>query len=220
MIEISISSAGKPSEEMVILGNKYENNDEVIRFTIPENFDSYIKYVIAVIKQDTGDVTKILPVTDSSLYISSELTYLSGRWYLYLMCREHEVDLENPDIDISAKDGEHVFIADGFIGVVKDNGLDKNVIDNTPMDTNIKIVYDELVKLKDDLEDIVAGSVSWDQILNKPAEFPPTVHNHNDMYYTEEEIDKKFEDIPTEEIESISNEEIEALFRTRGWRLV
>lgn len=219
MIEIAISSDGKPSKDSIVLGNKYENNDEVIHFTIPEKFESYIKYVIAV-RKDIDTVTKIFPIIDSTLIVSSDLTYLSGMWYLYMMCREHELDFENLDIDISAKDGEHIFIADGFIGVVKGSKLDKGVIDNTPMDTNIKIVYDELVKLKDDLEDVVAGSVSWEQILNKPAEFPPTVHNHNDMYYTEEEIDKKFEDIPTDEIESISNEEIETLFRARGWRLV
>lgn len=219
MIDIIYSSDGEPSEKMVIIGNKYENNDETIHFILPQEFDSYSKYVIAVMKKDTGNVTKIFPVKDSSLIVSSELTHLAGRWYLYLMCRDHEIDVESEDIDISAKNGEHVFISDGFIGVVKDNYLDKEVIDNTPMDTNLQIVYDELVQLKKDLEDIVAGSISWDQILDKPSNFPPSSHNHDDLYYTESEIDKKFENISTDKIEGITNEEIESLFREKNWRL-
>lgn len=31
--------------------------------------------------------------------------------------------------------------------------------------------------------------VSWGNILNKPSTFPPSIHNHDDRYYTESEID-------------------------------
>lgn len=47
------------------------------------------------------------------------------------------------------------------------------------------------------------GSVSWDDIEDKPATFPPSAHNHDDRYYTEAEVDSLLsekanaDDIPT-----------------------
>lgn len=32
-------------------------------------------------------------------------------------------------------------------------------------------------------------TVAWDDILNKPTEFPPEAHNHDDRYYTRSEMD-------------------------------
>jgi len=33
------------------------------------------------------------------------------------------------------------------------------------------------------------GSVDWSDIQNKPSDYPPSSHNHDDRYYTESEID-------------------------------
>ena len=33
------------------------------------------------------------------------------------------------------------------------------------------------------------GSVDWSDIENKPSDYPPSTHNHDDRYYTESEID-------------------------------
>lgn len=33
------------------------------------------------------------------------------------------------------------------------------------------------------------GSVDWSDIQNKPSDYPPSTHNHDDRYYTESEID-------------------------------
>ena len=33
------------------------------------------------------------------------------------------------------------------------------------------------------------GSVDWSDIENKPSDYPPSTHNHDDRYYTETEID-------------------------------
>ena len=218
MIDVSIGTDGKPSSRCICLGNKYENNDEIVRFNIPDDYRGYAKYVIAV-HHGIKNVTKIFPVEDS-LAVSSGLTYLSGKWYLYLMCREDEIDYSSEDVDISARDGEHVFISDGIVGIVNESMIEKESVDNIPMDTNIRIVYDDLVRIKKELEGIVAGSVSWENILNKPENFPPEAHSHDDIYYTEAEIDQKIRDVSAGEVENITNEEIESLFRARGWRLV
>ena len=273
MIDIRIGLDGVPSERKITLGNKYENNDEIIHFNLPETFDSYNKYVIAVMRVNGINVTKVIPVFDALMYVSTELTYQQGNWYMYLMCKEHPVDLDVPDIDISAKDGEHVFISDGFIGIVNESKIDKNVIDNTPMDTNIKIIYEDLLKLKDQLWEIVVGRIKWDQITDKPETFPPAPHDHNDLYYTKTETDIKIPEVAAQSVipkikdevipevvpeivstvvpdvvnevvpevvndvvpdivtevvpqiavtqdDNITNEEIEALFREIGWRIL
>ena len=35
----------------------------------------------------------------------------------------------------------------------------------------------------------VGGSVDWSDIQNKPSDYPPSTHNHDDRYYTESEVD-------------------------------
>lgn len=65
MIELSIGLDGVVSEKKINIGNKYENNDEVINFTLPSEFGNYQKYIIAVIKQDDTKITKVLPVTNN-----------------------------------------------------------------------------------------------------------------------------------------------------------
>ena len=36
-----------------------------------------------------------------------------------------------------------------------------------------------------------AGAVAWKNVTDKPATFAPSAHNHNDLYYTESEVDGK-----------------------------
>lgn len=151
MIELSIGLDGVVSEKKINIGNKYENNDEIINFILPSEFDNYQKYIIAVIKQDDTKITKVLPVTNNQFKVSTSITYIAGAWSMYLMCRENEVDTEAEQVDISAKNGEHVFISNGFVGVVSNSLIDKELIDNIPLDTNLHIIYDSLVRLQEEL---------------------------------------------------------------------
>lgn len=157
MINITIGADGVPSQRKIVLGNRYENNDEQVVFTLPQDFDTYNKYVIAVIKINSENITRVLPVNNNTLVVSSSLTYYSGNWSLYLMARQTEIDLDADYIDIGAKDGEHVFISDGFIGIVNKSNIEKTDVDNIPIDTNLQIVYDDLLSLKTELEKIIAG---------------------------------------------------------------
>ena len=157
MINITIGADGVPSQRKIALGNRYENNDEQVVFTLPQDFDTYNKYVIAVIKINSENITRVLPVHNNTLVVSSSLTYYSGNWSLYLMARQTEIDLDSEYIDIGAKDGEHVFISDGFIGIVNKSNIEKTEVDNIPIDTNLQIVYDDLLSLKIELEKIIAG---------------------------------------------------------------
>lgn len=67
------------------------------------------------------------------------------------MYRENEIDIEAETINISAKNGEHVFISDGFIGIVANSSIEKELVGNTPIDTNLQFVYDDLLAFKNEL---------------------------------------------------------------------
>lgn len=45
--------------------------------------------------------------------------------------------------------------------------------------------------------DDLTFKVDWEQISNKPTNFPPTAHTHDDRYYTETEIDGKITTLNT-----------------------
>ena len=189
MIDLKIGLDGVPSLRKLNIGNKYENNDEIINFILPNEFEDYNKYIIAVIKQNGEKITKVIPIVDNVFYISSNITYIAGNWSMYLMCRENEVDIEAETIDISAKNGEHVFISDGFIGIVANSSIEKELVENAPVDTNLQLVYDDLLILKNELIEKMNTPTSYNDLVDVPKEFKPTSHNHDDRYYKKEEVD-------------------------------
>ena len=178
MIDLNIGLDGVPSLRKLNIGNKYENNDEIINFILTSEFDNYNKYIIAVIKQNGEKITKVLPIVDNIFYISSDITYIAGNWAMYLMCRENEVDIEAETIDISAKNGEHVFISDGFIGIVANSSIEKELVENTPIDTNLQLVYDDLLSLKKELIEKMNTPTSYNDLVDVPKEFKPISHKH------------------------------------------
>lgn len=186
MIELNIGLDGVPNSKRLQIGNKYENNDEVIKFILPIEFENYKKYVISVIKKNNEKVTKVFPITDNQFFVSTDITYISGSWSMYLMCRENEIDLEAKEVDISANNGEHVFISDGFIGVVSDSDIDKEFVDNIPMDTNLHIVYEDLLKIKQELIDKINTPTSYNDLVDVPTKV--SQFENDKKYQTEEEV--------------------------------
>lgn len=152
MIEIKYID-DTPSQELVYLGNKYENLDESIRFEFEEKYHDDRKYALAFHGVDGKNKTNvILPIKENILKISTDLTCLSGEWVISVMCRKSELDLTEDIVDLSPRDDERIMITDPFIGMVKDNYIDKKSLDNYTMDSNVKIVYDELISLKEFLD--------------------------------------------------------------------
>lgn len=47
------------------------------------------------------------------------------------------------------------------------------------------------------------GAVNWEEIENKPEEYPPASHNHNDLYYTASQTDIKI----AEAVAAVTNAE-------------
>lgn len=154
MIEVTVNRDGTVSTPSgnVFLGNKFENLDETLSFTFPEEFQEYNKYLIGYHKR--RKVTVILPINDNIFYVTTGLTYLDGDWTLYAMCRQQVLDLSaDEEVDISPKEGEHVFISDGFSATVASNNIDSSVINSTVLDQNLQVIYEDLLKVKEELKD-------------------------------------------------------------------
>lgn len=154
MIYISIDVNGAPSPKEIKIGNQWENLDETIQFSFPENFSQLHKYAVAcTYRKDTKErISRIFPLTDGRLVISSLITSLPGLWNIYTFCKSSEVDLDAKSIDLRAKNGEHISISDAITARVSANNIDIDSIKNVGMDPNIKIIYDDLFDFKIELE--------------------------------------------------------------------
>ena len=154
MIYISIDVNGTPSPKEIKIGNQWENLDETIQFSFPESFSKLHKYAVAcTYRKDTKErISRIFPLTDGRLVISSLITSLPGLWNIYTFCKSSEVDLDAKSIDLRAKEGEHISISDAITARVNANNIDIESIKNVDMDPNIKIVYDDLFDFKIELE--------------------------------------------------------------------
>lgn len=176
MIEITVNRDGTVSTPSgnVFLGNKFENLDETLSFTFPEEFQEYNKYLIGYHKRRKATV--ILPINDDIFYVTTGLTYLDGDWTLYAMCRQQILDLStDEEVDISPKEGEHVFISDGFSATVASNNIDSSVINSTVLDQNLKPIYEELLKTKNDVQEIIESQQAI--LIDLPMDGAATLSN-------------------------------------------
>ena len=171
MIKIIIDAWGTPSPDNIVVGNQWENLDEEIQFTFPENFTKLYKYVVArTYKKDTKEcITRVLPLTKNKLVIGSSITSIPGTWYLYTLCKSSEVNLDTKTIDLRAQEGEHISISDAITATVNANNINAEAIENIEIDPNIKIVYDELFDFKAELENNEAARQT-NESLRKHAE--------------------------------------------------
>lgn len=171
MIKIIIDAWGTPSPDNIVVGNQWENLDEEIQFTFPENFTKLYKYVVArTYKKDTKEcITRVLPLTKNKLLIGSSITSIPGTWYLYTLCKSSEVNLDTKTIDLRAQEGEHISISDAITATVNANNINAEAIENIEIDPNIKIVYDELFDFKAELENNEAARQT-NESLRKQAE--------------------------------------------------
>ncbi len=171
MIKIIIDAWGTPSPDNIIVGNQWENLDEEIQFTFPENFTKLYKYVVArTYKKDTKEcITRVLPLTKNKLVIGSSITSIPGTWYLYTLCKSSEVNLDTKTIDLRAQEGEHISISDAITATVNANNINAEAIENIEIDPNIKIIYDELFDFKAELENNEAVRQT-NESLRKQAE--------------------------------------------------
>ena len=65
--------------------------------------------------------------------------------------------------------------------------VESNALNN--LETSANATQHEINLAIDNKINTGGGSVDWSDIENKPSDYPPSTHNHDDRYYTETEID-------------------------------
>lgn len=140
MINITINEKGAPSTNTITIGNEHENHDEVIQFTFPSDLEPLNKYAIAkTFRTDKREnVTLVIPLVNDSLTIGQSITSITGTWALYVMCK--------------STSGERVSISDPIVALVNANNIDMSIVGKTEIEPNLKIIYDELIDFKKELE--------------------------------------------------------------------
>lgn len=149
MINITIAENGAPSSEMIKLGNEFENLDEVIQFTFPKDLESLHKYVVAKTydPKKKENITRVTPLVNNRFVVGTAITKVVGTWMLYTLSKSYSVDEEG-----NITNTERVSISDPIIAVVNENDIDVGNIEKIELDPNIKIIYDELISFKKELE--------------------------------------------------------------------
>ena len=150
MIEtkIKIDLRGVCSPSKFFLGNQYENIDHILKFEFDEELDVMNKYIIL----NHQERTVIYPLINNQIKITNSVTSYSGFWNIHVMCRDFEVDLDAEPIELDAKEREHVYISNSFLGIVNKANFKKEDVENYEMDENLQIIYDDLLALKKELE--------------------------------------------------------------------
>ena len=130
MINIKIGSDGKPNEVTVIVGNKGENLDETLQFEMPNEFVGFHKYLVVVNKKQEETKTMVFPIVDNQLTITYDITKEPGKYSMYVMAREYELETLEGEIVLTPKSYERVFISDALIGVVNDTEIESEMFVN------------------------------------------------------------------------------------------
>lgn len=152
MINIIIDKLGRPSKGSIFLGNQHENLDETLQFFFPKEYEDYYRYIAYCYKdRRTGKkITGISPLVEDAFKVTSAITKCAGMWQLYVICKTTQIDEKATIIDLTANNstGEHIFISDAINGRISGNEIDIEAFENSAVDENIKILYDEIISLK------------------------------------------------------------------------
>lgn len=149
MINITINENGAPSSEIIKLGSQFENLDEVIQFTFPTDLEPLHKYVVAKTydPRKKENITRVTPLVNNSFVVGTAITKVVGTWMLYTLCKSYTVDEDG-----NITNTERVSISDPIIATINENDIDVGDIEKVELDPNIKIIYDELISFKKELE--------------------------------------------------------------------
>lgn len=157
MIHIDIMENGIPSPRNINLGLQYENNDEIIHFHIPDVYENYNKYILCTHSKDKSK-SYIYPLdTKNMFFITNTITKINGNWYLHLLVKKEEIDLGEIHHCAEGIVGDYTFLSEAIVGNVRKTQANIDSIVEGELDPNLETIYDELVQLKNELENKLQG---------------------------------------------------------------
>ena len=131
----------------LLISNKLENNSRTLEFdtsSIDDNLQNGFKYLILEINNQNVP----FPLIDNKFEVQSNLTKTPGKYRALYVITNIQLDHSTPVINPTTTN----FISDTFILSIDDNFLDTQQMADMPLPQPLKIVYDDLLLLKTQLE--------------------------------------------------------------------
>lgn len=144
---IKVFDDRKVSPSRLIVGNQFENGIERIQFELPENMlEKGYRYLI--LNKPSEDESYPIPLDENNIfYVDSRLTYyLKGVWIANVVLVKDEIKEDNLNPDT------WTFISDNITLIVKSNYINNKYLEELPLPENLKIVYDDLLKMYDTIK--------------------------------------------------------------------
>lgn len=144
---IKVFDDRKVSPSRLIVGNQFENGIERIQFELPENMlEKGYRYLI--LNKPSEDESYPIPLDENNIfYVDSRLTYyLKGVWIANVVLVKDEIKEDNLNPDTLT------FISDNITLIIKSNYINNKYLGELPLPENLKIVYDDLLKMYDTIK--------------------------------------------------------------------
>lgn len=142
---LKVFSNRKVSPKRIKISNQYENKTRKLTFDtseLPEGF----KYL--VVSNKNNSVAYFL--NDSTFSIESALTWESGLYY-------GNIVISNKEVVDKLESTNTLFISDTFEMYVEANNINAQALSEQPLPIELKLVYDDLLNLKKEIEDKIAN---------------------------------------------------------------
>ena len=135
------------------LTNQNENKATKLVFEFEnEALKGLHKYIVFT-HSNAKDRCVIFPLINDEFIVRNDISSFDGRWYIQLIMRDLEIDLNQDSIKLETLDNDEMtIVTNPIVAIVKKNTFDAEVIENMPLDENLQIIYDDLFKLKEELE--------------------------------------------------------------------
>lgn len=170
-------------------GRKYDNKITAVKFTNKNLFEIGWNFYLKV---ETDDKVQEIPLPQNLFIIGANLTQNAGILTCTLIGRNSD--------DNSTKTFEP------FRLKIEDVDYDQNDKEELPMDPNVKLLYEQLINLKEDLENKELSSLpaggQYGQVLSKASD------NDYDFEWKNVNSGSKNNVLTDEELDKIWNEKI------------
>ena len=160
-IKLTVKGLRDVTPSLFSLTNQSENKATKLVFEFEnENLKGLYKYIVFT-HSNAKDRCVIFPLINDEFIVRNDISSFDGRWYIQLIMRDLEIDLNQDSIKLETLDNDEMtIITNPIVAIVKKNTFDAEVLENMPLDENLQIVYDDLLRLKTELEEIIGNGGS------------------------------------------------------------
>lgn len=174
LINITVKGLRDVRPTTFSLNNQNENKATKLVFNFEnEDLDKLFKYIVFTHSMDEN-LCYICPLLNNEFLIRNDISSVDGQWSMQLIFRDYELNLDKDIIELETLNNDELtIISKPIICRVKKTTFDAEVIKNLPMDENLQIVYDDLVRLKSELTSFIenggsGGTTDYNQLNNLP----------------------------------------------------